>query len=273
MSSKNENTLITRAPQVEVVEPQKRAALVKSLEDRLHSIELTNNENLEIEGRELAATIVDTVVSLIPGADKAKRILETKEKIDEAVEKKKKELLFEAYLNKTDDIERVIVGIASLIADPRGNILYKKIESKMVSEIPSPEAIELLASSLRRVLESDLSEEFESHRAVITTITRMDLKSLLILKDKDNWPIARSKPTTMDATDAPDISNDWAFRIAKEYLKNKGVTDEAMIFHARTCFSELIQEGCIHAKSEINGNDFALITSFGERVLEYIAAQ
>lgn len=250
-----------------------QTVLLKKLDERLSDIELPVSDEINIVKDELMSVIIDAATSIVPGGEAIKKFLETQENIDTELNNRKKELLLEQYLNKTDQHEKAVIGLANLMLDMRGQLLYKQIESKMQAEIPSPETTDILANTLKKVLDSDLASEFEAHKAVVTTITRMDIKSLMILRDHEKWPIIKSKPNMMESFDAPDTSTDWAFRYAKEYLKTKGLTDEAMIYHVRTCIMELFQEGCAMAKPEVNGNDFALVTSFGNKILEYIAYQ
>ncbi|HLE00896.1 MAG TPA: hypothetical protein VJB59_11585 [Bdellovibrionota bacterium] len=255
----------------EVLDTKRKQSLHQSIEERLAQIHLLPNDELIIERKELASTIVDTVTSFIPGADQIKRVLETQSKIDSKIKERKSEILIEAYMNKADSHEAAILGLARLFTDLRTSLLYKQLDSKMGSELPSKEVTEMLSSALKKVLETNLDEQFDSHKAVVRTIVRMDTQSLLLLKDHEEFPITRSQGRMMDSTDAPDSSVDWSFRCAKAYLEKKGITEEAIIFHFRACLEELLREGCISVKSEVNGNDLVLVSSFGDQILKYIS--
>ncbi len=262
---------MTKKTEIEIVAKKEITKLQKTISDRLNDLELSQDEVKDINISVVGNTITDIAASFIPGGSQFKTLVDAQTKINEKFEEKKKEKLFENFLNKIEKNEMATEGLVKYISDPKTFVLVQKVHEKLRMEIPEEETIDILSSVLKKILTIDLSKDFDVAKAILNTILRLNILSLKILMDLKTPMVVRSKQTTIGSTDSPDITVDWAYRMALEYAKTNKISGEEIIFTIRSYYSELLNEGCISSKSEINGNDIVFATQYGEKIITYIS--
>lgn len=210
------------------------------------------------------------------------KILNTAENIEKATEEYKKGLLMHAYMEKTESVEEEVKKLEEYITSREGSTLFNKV-IKIVNINPeNPYYAKLLASALRRALETDFQSLFAKHIYALDQIEKLSPQALILLADYASWP--EYKINNYES-DHGIITSSWIEEFLLFYLPHKNITDEKgvgrRISHA---FHELLRGGFIRSKlqKETDSKTFSSVkesdqnpamcepTELGNEILEYI---
>jgi hypothetical protein len=174
----------------------------------------------------------------------------------------------ERYFNVSDENEKAISQLASLVTDPRGSVLFNKILAILDDNPPDQEQFDHLAAALKYITESDFGRLFDQHKFAVSQIEQMTPQALSILADKANWPtITLGTATTLGTKVASDYNDEFAVAFARQ----KGISDARRIERLMHSIGELIGGHFIEAHKHAGGEIRCETTGVGSSLLPYLA--
>lgn len=82
----------------------------------------------------------------------------------------------ERYFNVSDENEKAISQLVSLVTDPAGSVLFNKILAILVDNPPDDEQFDHFAAALKYIIQSDFGRLFEQHKWAVSQIEKMTPK-------------------------------------------------------------------------------------------------
>jgi hypothetical protein len=270
MASDNELPEVSSpATSLIVTEPQYFfAAQKRTLEARLEEIAIPTEKIDEIKASKSGKVIRDALLGTFTIGKLAKIFFDWNEGVAKEIKEAKKAHLLERYFNVSDENERAISQLASLVTDPTGSVLFNKILAILNDNPPDREQFDHLAAALKYIAESDFGRLFEQHKWAVSQIEKMTPQALSILADKANWPTMTLGTVTTTGTK---VASDYNDEFAVAFARQKGISDGPRIERLKHSISELIGGRFIEAHKHAGGEIRCETTGAGSDLLPYLA--
>jgi hypothetical protein len=142
----------------------------------------------------------------------------------------------ERYFNVSDENEKAISQLVSLVTDPAGSVLFNKILAILVDNPPDDEQFDHFAAALKYIIQSDFGRLFEQHKWAVSQIEKMTPQALSILADNANWPtVTLGTVETVGTKVVSDYNDEFAVAFARQ----KGISDVPRIKRLKHSIGEL----------------------------------
>jgi len=208
----------------------------------------------------LSETIGETILGLIPGVEKLVNFLGTyQEKLDNA----RLLILLKEFKEKHESSEKFQESLKKLLASPSGLNLLQKIVRIVNAGVMDLKLIKLLATTLKKISDSDFKEMFEEHNYALSQIEKLTPQALLLLSDNSNWPgINFSSTTTSGVTSG----KGWDTCFATLYSNRKGMPNERARRRITHSINELKNNHLIGLEAT-----HLPLTDIGEEIFKYLS--
>lgn len=241
----------------------------KSLDARISSVELSEEEKKEITGSHTKKFIRDKLLGLFPVGEVVSELINWNESIDDDLKEAKKEYLLAQYFEKNDQNEEALSQIKNFLSQPQGNTLFNKILRILDDTPPDVELSNHLSSTLQHIINNNFSSLFEQHKYALAQIEKLTPQSLTILSDFKYWPLMKLGSYQASGTK---ISSDWLVEFTQTYCASKNIYDQKLIGRVRHSINELINTRLIEAHLANEGHAKCVVTQVGQTLLPYINA-
>ncbi|SET95933.1 hypothetical protein SAMN04487821_13427 [Enterococcus malodoratus] len=248
----------------------------RTLESRLSDVEIGSEQEIETiktsskeAGREAGREMINSipVVSLVSKA--AFVFMDWNKKLDANLEDVKKQMLLEAYFNKSDNHEKAIENLKEAMTDVYGNALINKIFRMLSDYPPDGDWFTHLRTALEKICESKNFEKlFDTHKFNLGLIEKMSPQALSIIVDANNWPEFQFSFSGMSI--GGKVTDQFQFPFATTYAQKKGIKEAIKVERIVHIVNDLQNGGFIEC-NERQGQYFKLrLTNMGKSLFEYL---
>jgi len=248
----------------------------RTLESRLSDIEVGEEKEIETivtSSKEAAKEVRRELVNSIPGVSLVSKaafvFTDWNKKLDANLEDVKKQLLLEAYFNKSDSHEKAIENLKEAMTDVYGNALINKIFRMLSDYPPDGDWFTHLRMTLEKICEAKNFEKlFDIHKFNLGLIEKMSPQALSIITDANNWPEFQFSFSGMSIDGK--VTDQFQFPFAETYARKRGIEEPIKIERIVHIINDLQNGGFIECYS-CQGQYFKLrLTNMGKSLFEYL---
>ena len=212
-----------------------------SLQSQLESVAIPLSVLTDIKTKEIKKTARGAILELF-GLGALENVLDTAERIEGATQEYKKGMLMEEYGRQVKINQDEVAKLKKFVTSPEGNIVFNKIIRILNNNPPIPYYAKLLATALRKIINSDFSNLFTKHVYVLNQIEKLTPQALIILVDCKNWP---EYSIGAYASERGVITSEWIKSFLSSYAPVKKVADDSMIRRMGHALQELLRANLI----------------------------
>lgn len=244
---------------------------VRTLDQRLESVKLTEEEARQISTSNTKKVIKDKGISFLgPVGQVVSAVLEWNENINNDMTEAKKANLLCQYFDKTDTLNNSLDELRSLLLSPQGNTLFNKILRLLEDSPPDRELTDHLATVLKNVVKKGNFESlFEKHRYALGQIEKLTPQALTIISNYKEWPLIHLNTSVSFGAK---VTSDFYTEFTQAYSEKKGIHNQDIIARIQHSVIEIQRLGLMEAfKVETKNKTKCRLTDIGEDLLTYIA--
>ena len=241
----------------------------KSLSERISQIKLSEEAEAEIARDTTVKLIRDKALGIFKLGQFVHAALTWNEDIPKKFQSAKRDILFTQYFELNERNEAAVRQLESLLTDPQGNTLFKKIIRILDDSPPDLDLTAHLAAALAHIAASRFRDLFEQHRYALSQIEQLTPQALTILADHPNWPTMN---LSMVKSFGTRVTNDWHAEFSQAYVTSKGINDRSVATRVEHSVVALIKGRFIEAHLLGGGRGARCVaTDVGLQLIGYLA--
>lgn len=217
---------------------------------------ITNEQNREA----LKAAALKTLTGAVPVV---KDLVAIVEKINTEVKEQKLNNLLLSYRDRFESLELAQEQFAFLMSSGEGVMLFHKIIQMVDNGTTDEDWIELMASVLKNISNSDIVEQFEEKRYLLSQIARLSPQALIVLNKGQYWGSAKFTGAT--TTSKQTMVGDWDVQVSEFFMRSAGIKEESVKIRIAHAFRELESTGMVYLTEDKSLG----CTQIGARIQNY----
>ncbi|GAB6639682.1 hypothetical protein BOVMAS30_11460 [Streptococcus uberis] len=164
-----------------------------NLKEKLDKINLEIDEIKELRKENTVNTgkeMLTSSISFLTGgiSDIITPILSHNSYLNEKITVVKRDFLLNSYINKTNDLEKAVSDLETMINDYYGNVLFNQLLKRLYDYPPEEKSLELLSNILNNLIsEAGYKENFDKFQLILRMVERTSTQALLLLSNFNSF--------------------------------------------------------------------------------------